>query len=48
VSREALIAELGDTQPLLLALAQDVDETTFRTQYHADLSPLGWDLGHGV
>jgi hypothetical protein len=46
VSREALIAEPGDTQ--LLALAEDVDETTFRNQYHTDLSPLGWDLDHGV
>jgi len=48
VSREALIEELGETQSLLLALAEDVDETTFRSQYHDDLSPLGWHLGHCV
>jgi iron(II)-dependent oxidoreductase len=48
VSREALIKELGKTQSLLLALAQEVDETTFRSQYHSDLSPLGWHLGHCV
>ena len=48
MSRAALIEELGETQSLLLALAQDVDETTFRSQYHDDLSPLGWHLGHCV
>ncbi len=48
MSREALIEELGKTQSLLLALAQEVDETTFRSQYHSDLSPLGWHLGHCV
>jgi iron(II)-dependent oxidoreductase len=48
VSREALIQELGEIQSLLLALAEDVDETTFRSQYHPDLSPLGWHLGHCV
>jgi iron(II)-dependent oxidoreductase len=48
VSREALIEELSQAQSLLLALAEDVDEATFRTQYHSDLSPLGWHLGHCV
>ena len=48
MSREALIEELGETQSLLLALAEDVDETTFRSQYHDELSPLGWHLGHCV
>jgi len=48
VSREALIQELGEIQSLLLTLAEDVDETSFRSQYHPDLSPLGWHLGHCV
>jgi iron(II)-dependent oxidoreductase len=48
VSREALIEELAQAQSLLLALAENADETTFRTQYHSDLSPLGWHLGHCV
>ena len=48
MSREALIEELCKTQSLLLALAEDVDEATLRTQYHSDLSPLGWHLGHCV
>ena len=48
MSTDALITQLGQTQSLLLALAEDVDETAFRTQYHPDLSPLGWHLGHCV
>lgn len=48
MSTEALITELGQAQALLVALAEDVDETTFRSQYHPDLSPLGWHLGHCV
>jgi len=48
VNRETLVEELGEIQSLLLALAESVDETTFRSQYHPDLSPLGWHLGHCV
>jgi len=48
VSTEDLINELGQSQALLVALAEDVDEKTFRSQYHPDLSPLGWHLGHCV
>jgi iron(II)-dependent oxidoreductase len=45
---DALINELQMAQMLVLALAEDVDETAFRTQYHPDLSPLGWHLGHCI
>jgi iron(II)-dependent oxidoreductase len=48
VSRDDLIEALGQSQALLLALVEDVDEATFRTQYHPELSPLGWHLGHCV
>lgn len=48
MNREALIEELGQTQSLLLALGEEVDEATFCSQYHPDLSPLGWHLGHCV
>ena len=48
MSTDALITELGRSQSLLLALAQDVDAKAFRAQYHPDLSPLGWHLGHCV
>jgi len=48
VSTEALITELGQAQALLVALAEDGDDATFRSQYHPDLSPLGWHLGHCV
>ena len=45
---DALINELQMAQTLVLALAEDTDETTYRSQYHPDLSPLGWHLGHCV
>ncbi len=48
MSREALIEELEQTQSLLQALVESADATTFRSQYHPDLSPLGWHLGHCV
>jgi ergothioneine biosynthesis protein EgtB len=45
---DELIEALGQSQALLLALVEDTDETTYRRQYHPDLSPLGWHLGHCV
>ena len=48
MSTDALITELGNAQALLLAIAADVDETGFRSQYHPDLSPVGWHLGHCI
>ncbi len=48
MSMDALINELEMAHKLTLALAEDADDTTFRTQYHPDLSPLGWHLGHCV
>ncbi|VAW78848.1 protein of unknown function DUF323 [hydrothermal vent metagenome] len=45
---DAILNDLHMAQTLVLALAQDADETTFRTQYHSDLSALGWHLGHCV
>lgn len=48
MNRDELIETLGQSQALLLALLEDVDDSTCRTQYHPDLSPLGWHLGHCV
>ena len=48
MNTETLISELGQVQALLCALVEDADETTLRKQYHPDLSPLGWHLGHCV
>ena len=48
MSTEALIGELGRSQALLRALIEDVDDSSYRRQYHPDLSPLGWHLGHCV
>lgn len=42
------IQELQIAQSLLLALAEDADTQTWRRQYHPDLAPLGWQLGHCV
>ena len=29
-----------------MALAEQLDEDSFRRQFHPELSPLGWHLGH--
>lgn len=43
-----LIDALGQAQALVLALVEDADDDTFRRQFHADLSPIGWHLGHCI
>ncbi len=48
MSTDALITELGNAQSLVLAIAGETDEAGFRNQYHPDLSPVGWHLGHCV
>jgi iron(II)-dependent oxidoreductase len=48
VSDETLINQLEQVHALVLALVEDADEATYRNQYHEDLSPLGWHLGHCV
>ncbi|MDT8386393.1 MAG: SUMF1/EgtB/PvdO family nonheme iron enzyme [Thiogranum sp.] len=45
---EVLIGELAQAQLLVRALIEDLDDATYRTQYHVDLSPIGWHLGHCV
>ena len=37
---------LAQVQHGLRELAAGVDADAFRTQYHSDLSPIGWHLGH--
>jgi iron(II)-dependent oxidoreductase len=48
LSRAALIEELAHSQSLLLGVVENLDEISLRSQYHPDLSPLGWHLGHCV
>jgi iron(II)-dependent oxidoreductase len=48
VSNETLIKELAQAQSLVLSLVEDLDDAAYRAQYHTDLSPLGWHLGHCV
>ncbi len=44
----AILQQLGAIQNLLLALVEGNDDSVCRRQYHPDLSPLGWHLGHCV
>ena len=43
-----ILGELHQIQELIIALVEDLDEKSFRSQYHPDLSPPGWHLGHCV
>lgn len=40
------IRELERVQGLLCALVEELDEDSYRRQFHPDLSALGWHLGH--
>lgn len=42
----AILLQLRSIQRRLRTLVEAEDEAVIRTQYHPDLSPLGWHLGH--
>jgi len=46
VSSAALLNELQLAQDLVTALLEPLDDDSQRLQYHSELSPLGWHLGH--
>jgi iron(II)-dependent oxidoreductase len=46
VSSAALLNELRLAQELVTALLETLQDDSYRRQYHPDLSPLGWHLGH--
>jgi gamma-glutamyl hercynylcysteine S-oxide synthase len=48
VTAPATLHQLSAIQNLLLALVEGYDDSVCRSQYHPDLSPLGWHLGHCV
>jgi iron(II)-dependent oxidoreductase len=48
VTSAELLAGLRMAQELLTALVEDLDEATWRWQYHPDLDAAGWYLGHCV
>jgi iron(II)-dependent oxidoreductase len=48
VTAPATLHQLSAIQNLLLALVEGQDDNVCRSQYHPDLSPLGWHLGHCV
>lgn len=45
---ENLLILLQQLQRSLIDIVMEVPEQDYRTQYHPDLSPLGWHLGHCV
>jgi iron(II)-dependent oxidoreductase len=46
VSSPALLNELRLARGLVTALAEPLDDDSYRRQFHPQLSPLGWHLGH--
>jgi len=46
VTNPELLDELRMAQELVTALAEQLDEDSYRRQFHPELSPLGWHLGH--
>ena len=46
MSSTALLNELRLAQELVTALVESLDDNSQRQQYHSELSPLGWHLGH--
>lgn len=46
MNRAALLDELRLAQDLVMALLEPLQHDDYRQQYHPDLSPLGWHLGH--
>jgi iron(II)-dependent oxidoreductase len=46
VSSPALLNELRLARELVTALAEPLDDESYRRQFHPELSPLGWHLGH--
>ena len=43
-----LLKTLSETHTKMHSLAKLLDGTDYRTQYHTDLSPFGWHIGHCV
>ncbi|MDH3559633.1 MAG: SUMF1/EgtB/PvdO family nonheme iron enzyme [Gammaproteobacteria bacterium] len=41
-----LLGELRTAQDLIIGLVEDLDDASLRQQYHPELSPLGWHVGH--
>jgi iron(II)-dependent oxidoreductase len=46
VTSPETLGQLSGIQQLVRALAETLTDAEYRTQYHPDLSPLGWHLGH--
>ena len=47
-SLKALLEELQALQDEVIKLVNNIPENDLKKQFHADLSPLGWHLGHCV
>lgn len=46
--RDRLIERLREIHGTLVAMTHEICDDDYRRQYHDDLSPLGWHLGHTV
>ena len=45
---QALLKTLSETHAAIHTMAATLNDADYRTQYHTDLSPLGWHVGHCV
>lgn len=48
MNADELLTQLHTHQNLLLQTARQCQDPDYKTQYHPDLSPIGWHLGHCV
>ena len=46
MNRPALLDELRLAQDLIMGLIETLQDDSYRQQFHPDLSPPGWHLGH--
>ncbi|MDX2456162.1 MAG: SUMF1/EgtB/PvdO family nonheme iron enzyme [Gammaproteobacteria bacterium] len=46
MNRPALLDELRLAQDLVMTLIETLQDDSYHQQFHPDLSPLGWHLGH--
>jgi len=46
MTRENILQRLKSIQDLILDTGRVLNDEEYRTQYHEDLSPLGWHVGH--
>ncbi len=48
MNNPGLVGRLQQLQQILLSLTAPLSDAECRRQYHADLSPVGWHVGHAI